>query len=406
MSNTTSEIADLMRRTAELIQAADTYGPDCAAICQDLGVDVGLAQAGHEAGVERLATYADGFNLACRIIEGTVPADAAKLQAAVAGLRRGPLPPKKRRKEEEAGQELDGPDNNWGKPWPEGQQTGPACYNGAKDAGRSSDDEHEDKEDEADEDYDEDEAGEDYDEDKEEIPKLSGRRVTSSSQHRGVSWVKSSSRWVAQITVDGKQLHLGYFAAEEEAAKAYREAGAAIAQGGPIPTAPARAEPSSQHRGVSWDQRSSKWVARIKVGGKLRHLGLFAAEEEAAKAYREAGAAIAQGGPIPTAPARAGGSSQHRGVHWHKGNRKWEAQIRIDGKSRFLGCFADEEEAAAAYREADDERRLRFFPKANGVSYHKLGPQVGTSQNSETHSTNSRPPDCTNRWHLCNHRTR
>jgi hypothetical protein len=39
-----------------------------------------------------------------------------------------------------------------------------------------------------------------------------------------VSWAKSSSKWKAQIQIDGKKRHLGLFAAEEEAAKAYRDA--------------------------------------------------------------------------------------------------------------------------------------------------------------------------------------
>jgi hypothetical protein len=40
--------------------------------------------------------------------------------------------------------------------------------------------------------------------------------------------------------------------------------------------------------------------------------------------------------------------SQHRGVSWDKASGKWRATIRIDGKQRFLGSFAGEEEAAAA----------------------------------------------------------
>jgi hypothetical protein len=63
-----------------------------------------------------------------------------------------------------------------------------------------------------------------YDEDEQEIPTLLGRRVTSSSQHRGVHWAKASGKWVAMISVNGKRRHLGYFADEEEAAAAYREA--------------------------------------------------------------------------------------------------------------------------------------------------------------------------------------
>jgi hypothetical protein len=93
-------------------------------------------------------------------------------------------------------------------------------------------------------------------------------------------------------------------------------------------------------------------MAQISVDGKSRHLGSFADEEEAAVAYREAAAAIAQGGALPARPARAETSSQHKGVCWNKQKRKWRAEIRIDGKRRYLGCFADEEHAAAACRQA------------------------------------------------------
>ena len=39
-------------------------------------------------------------------------------------------------------------------------------------------------------------------------------------------------------------------------------------------------------------------------------------------------------------------------MHWNKASGKWEAKIRIDGKRRVLGYFADEEEAAAAHHNA------------------------------------------------------
>jgi hypothetical protein len=49
-----------------------------------------------------------------------------------------------------------------------------------------------------------------------------------------------------------------------------------------------RAGGSSRFRGVSLDRRSGKWKAYIKVNGRHRHLGLFAVEEEAARAYNVA----------------------------------------------------------------------------------------------------------------------
>lgn len=42
---------------------------------------------------------------------------------------------------------------------------------------------------------------------------------------------------------------------------------------------------SSQYKGVSWSKRAGKWQALIKAEGKARWLGTFASEEQAAIAY-------------------------------------------------------------------------------------------------------------------------
>lgn len=41
------------------------------------------------------------------------------------------------------------------------------------------------------------------------------------SQYRGVSWHKHAKKWVAQVVVDGRKVHLGYFSDEESAFDAY-----------------------------------------------------------------------------------------------------------------------------------------------------------------------------------------
>lgn len=51
---------------------------------------------------------------------------------------------------------------------------------------------------------------------------------------------------------------------------------------------------------------------------------------------------------IHNKPAR-GGTSKHKGVQWNKNAKKWHATIRHEGKSRHLGLFDSEEEAAARY---------------------------------------------------------
>jgi len=58
------------------------------------------------------------------------------------------------------------------------------------------------------------------------------------------------------------------------------------------------------------------------------------------------------------APQR-GRSSQRSGVTWHKGDQRWQAQIRSDGRYLYLGSYSTEEAAAAAYAAA--KARLHEF---------------------------------------------
>lgn len=51
-----------------------------------------------------------------------------------------------------------------------------------------------------------------------------GPNASGSSGYLGVTWDKRRSRWVAQITVDGKHYHVGIFLRAEDAARARDEA--------------------------------------------------------------------------------------------------------------------------------------------------------------------------------------
>ena len=56
----------------------------------------------------------------------------------------------------------------------------------------------------------------------------------------------------------------------------------------------------------------------------------------------------------------ASGLSELLGVSWHKQNRKWQAQITINGTQKYLGTFPSESEAGRAYNEAAAEHFGEF----------------------------------------------
>ncbi len=47
--------------------------------------------------------------------------------------------------------------------------------------------------------------------------------TNKSSKYKGVSWHKFKKKWRAQIGLNKKRIHLGYFEAEKEAAKIYNK---------------------------------------------------------------------------------------------------------------------------------------------------------------------------------------
>jgi hypothetical protein len=233
-----------------------------------------------------------------------------------------------------------------------------------------------------------------------------------SSDFRGVGCHKTDRKWKAQIRVDGKRKNLGTFEAtargEVDAALAFDAAvraagrpekanfenlGAAAeeAQGQEaLPTAggsgssPGAAHApreawagqalpgfdlgalaaevarrglvrrdnnafSSRHTGVSWHKQAKKWRAEVAHDGKREYLGLFATEAEARARHD---ARCKELGRDPD----AGTSSGFCGVGWDKRDRKWWAEISLDGKRKGLGTFEatarGEVDAALAYDRA------------------------------------------------------
>jgi hypothetical protein len=49
---------------------------------------------------------------------------------------------------------------------------------------------------------------------------------------------------------------------------------------------------------------------------------------------------------------RKDNTSGYKGVVWHKRERRWQAQIQVEGKCLYLGGFDDPKDAAQAYNVA------------------------------------------------------
>jgi len=198
-----------------------------------------------------------------------------------------------------------------------------------------------------------------------------------SSKYRGVSWDKGGKKWRVRIKVGSKEKSLGSFSDEIAAACAYDAFVIAkklnkplnfpggVAAKGHVVTSPK----TSRFRGVSWDKRVKKWEVRIGVHGNQKRIGHFTDEGEAAHAYdayaivnrietprnfpdenEDAVVAEAERGRAAKKQKKAASkSSTYQGVGWKRAVKKWQVRIRVDGKQKSIGLFADEAEAAHAY---------------------------------------------------------
>lgn len=141
-------------------------------------------------------------------------------------------------------------------------------------------------------------------------------------------------------------------------------------------------ESTSKYRGVHWNKRSEKWIAKIKLDGVIKYLGCFLNEDDAAKAYNKASYEcfgeygyqniIGENNNAKTVVVNAENkvqirqknSSGYKGVAKH-GN-KFKAYITIKRKTKYLGLYPLIEQAAKVYdREAYElfgDKAILNFP--------------------------------------------
>ena len=126
-------------------------------------------------------------------------------------------------------------------------------------------------------------------------------------------------------------------------------------------------EGSSKYTGIYYDATFSKWKAQIMVEGKVRAIGYYDEEEDAAADYARAAykykkrkgnpndyggldlSGVPESLPLIRSERTATGFV---GVKKHTQRKKFEARIRIGKKPKTLGSFDTPEEAALIYARA------------------------------------------------------
>jgi hypothetical protein len=251
--------------------------------------------------------------------------------------------------------------------------------------------------------------------------------IPKTSQYRGVSLRKGCKKWHASISYQNKDISIGSYYNEEDAAKAYDlkalelhgpdafrnfpdltleelskykekdltdyETISRSHQGKKIGVSK-----SSQYIGVHLN-KENKWSANIMKRPTRYQLGSYAKEEYAAMVYDlkalelygdtatrnlplltkeeliEKVSQIKKQASIDTfellskkhqGKLRKGSkSSQYVGVNFHKRHQKWCANICYDKKLRYLGSFSSEEDAARAY----DKKALELFGENANLNF-------------------------------------
>ena len=172
------------------------------------------------------------------------------------------------------------------------------------------------------------------------------------SRFVGVQWDRRRLRWQARIQVQGKKKHLGYFDDEEDAARAYDSAAAAL--GRPVNFVDSFAAAAAAASSSS--AASPQVVAKAK---KRRELSKKALDNDNDGTTTTTTTTTTIGSSIHGGGGGGGGgavesttkkTSAFVGVHWARKEQRWRAMIRgTGGKKKHLGYFDDEEEAARAY---------------------------------------------------------
>lgn len=127
--------------------------------------------------------------------------------------------------------------------------------------------------------------------------KFKDRDEVLTSSYVGVCFDKDKKRWLAAITVGGKQIHLGYHKVEIDAHNAYQKALKAVVDGS-FKEDDFKAKFSNKYKGVYFNKRSGKYSAILVYDKNRYNLGTYSDELDAHNAYLSAEKRCKDGLPV------------------------------------------------------------------------------------------------------------
>lgn len=172
-----------------------------------------------------------------------------------------------------------------------------------------------------------------------------------SSIFAGVHFSNSLNLWVSSILFDGNRYLLKTGACEVDMHDIYIKAVESINNGTFNEYyLSIRPEFSSPYIGVFFDKKYNKFEARITLNGRQYFLGRFKNDLDASILYNKAKANIDKGTFEEFFYSiKQKTSSKYKGVSWNKRDKRWQANIQINGVGKFLGTYGNELDAKTIY---------------------------------------------------------
>ena len=167
------------------------------------------------------------------------------------------------------------------------------------------------------------------------------QKLKTTSKYVGVSFDKSTNKWVSLIQEKGKNYNLGSFFSEEDAHKAYLIALEDIKNNREITRS--IKQKSSPFTGISYVKKAKRWTASIWKNGKLYTLGNFHTESEALEYRNQALEHYNNTFEFPIKQRNE--TSKYKGVSYDKSKNKWVSYFKDGNKQVLVGTSKTEIEA-------------------------------------------------------------